>query len=451
VDDRSLADHRPRLRGLALATMAALILVPIAGAAEPPQGWVAATFTALSILLLVPMLGERMPWGWVGVGLALLGIVTPRGQLPAIGPALFVACGLCLVLWLANRQRSSRHVERSRPDPEEQIRAARQSLGFLGERHVAQVLAGTLPDQYVLINGLKLPRGAGDIDHLVVGPTGVFVLETKTMAGRIECDPDGNWKRTRRGRAGIEFPAYIGNPALQVQRNIYGVRECLRTSVPSLFYGTSLWIEGLVVFPHPRAELDTEHSRVAALHLEDAVDYICAYQPRRGLEPSEVDAVVAQLLRQGDERTRPPLMLPQRAQALAEVALVVPLLVVIALGVVALTRIVQAQTAVIVLAHEAARAGALAADPDDAVVRMRHRVNEVADGVGLDSSAVDLQSDVSQYGRSHGLVSAAVDYAVNLSDLPIIGWMPMAHVSARHAEWVDPFRSGVTLVRSSSP
>ena len=43
---------------------------------------------------------------------------------------------------------------------------------------VAGVLARELPDEYVLINGLALPRGAGGIDHLVIGPNGVFLLKS---------------------------------------------------------------------------------------------------------------------------------------------------------------------------------------------------------------------------------------------------------------------------------
>jgi Nuclease-related domain len=43
---------------------------------------------------------------------------------------------------------------------------------------VAQRLAREIPAEYAPINGLKLPRGAGDIDHLVIGPTGVFLVES---------------------------------------------------------------------------------------------------------------------------------------------------------------------------------------------------------------------------------------------------------------------------------
>ena len=200
-------------------------------------------------------------------------------------------------------------------------------MGLSGERHVGQVLARELPQEYVLINGLKLPRGAGDIDHLVVGPSGVFLLETKTMAGRIVCEPDGRWRRTKVGRAGTPYAAYIGDPAAQVQRNIFAVRDCLRTELPGLFRRPPLWIEGLVVFPHPRTELDAEHSRVPAMRLDQATSHICLHVPQRPLQPHEVEEVVDILLVEGQERLRRAVQRVQSAQALVEVALVLPIVV----------------------------------------------------------------------------------------------------------------------------
>ena len=187
------------------------------------------------------------------------------------------------------------------------------------DHNVGQVLARELPAEYVLINGLKLPRGAGDIDHVVVGPTGVFLLKTKTMAGRIVCEPDGTWRRTKVGRAGTPYSAYIGDPAAQVQRNILTVRDCLRKRLPGLFRRTPLWIEGLVVFPHPGTELDAACSRIPAMRVEQTTARICLHVPRRALQPHEVDEVVDALLVEGRERHQPAIAGAQSTQALVEV------------------------------------------------------------------------------------------------------------------------------------
>lgn len=62
--------------------------------------------------------------------------------------------------------------------------------GALGEERVARELA-FLPAPYQVFNGLPPRHRAGvasarrDCDHVVVGPSGVFVVETKNWSGRI--------------------------------------------------------------------------------------------------------------------------------------------------------------------------------------------------------------------------------------------------------------------------
>lgn len=57
--------------------------------------------------------------------------------------------------------------------------------GADGEKKVANELAN-FPDKFYVINGFPTP--SGDIDHIVVGPTGVFVLDTKDWRGVVSAD-----------------------------------------------------------------------------------------------------------------------------------------------------------------------------------------------------------------------------------------------------------------------
>src|SRR5262249_595143 len=61
--------------------------------------------------------------------------------------------------------------------------------GKMGESAVTRALCG-LPDEYVLLNDLMLPDGKGNVDHLVIGPSGLFVIETKNYSGNVKCDRD---------------------------------------------------------------------------------------------------------------------------------------------------------------------------------------------------------------------------------------------------------------------
>jgi nuclease-like protein/TadE-like protein len=386
---------------------------------------------------VVARLGGRIGFTWLLVASGALGLFVPRDELPGIGPPLFVIFGLVLVFWVANRRRRRWTSMRSA----ESARAAQRSFGRAGEDEVRGCLVYGLPEDYVLINGLTLPKAAGDVDHLVVGPSGLFLLETKMMAGHIVCSTDGTWRRTKLGRGGTPYSAYIGDPAAQVQRNIFAVRHCLRRRVPQLVSGTSLWVEGLVVFPHPKTELSTEHSRVPAIHLRDAVAHICQHQPQRVLRPHEVVEVVGALL--SESRTRP-VSRAAAAQALVEFALALPMLLALLFGTVALSRVVQAHSAIVAVAHDVARAGALASSPADARERMQERFDAIVPGLGLDRAALDLASDVSAYARTDGRVTATVRYVVDLGDVPVIGWAPPPTLRAQHQEWIDPFRGGIS-------
>jgi hypothetical protein len=399
-----------------------------------------AALSAASVLSVAAIFGQRIRWGWIALIAACLGVGLPRGSWGIVGPPLFVATLLCAILWFAHRDGRPRRAAREPRTSED--RAAQKLAGLTGEIEVGRRLATELPQDYALINGLQLPRAPGDIDHLVVGPTGVFVLESKTMAGRIVCDTDGAWHRTRVGRNGTEYSAYIGDPAAQVQRNIFVLRRTLRRRLPDFVRRTPFWIEGLVVFPHPQTELQTDGSRVPAVLLGDACPRICTHVPRRRLQPPEVDTVVAALLGEAQQRRGAPAQ--QSAQALVELALVLPLVLLLVFGTVGVSRYVQTSVAVIGVAHEAARAGALASSPTEAIDRIRERTASVAPGLGLDPNTLTLRWDLSRFGSTPGQVEVGIDYPVDFGDLPIAGALFPTIVHAEHVEWIDPFRSGVT-------
>lgn len=56
--------------------------------------------------------------------------------------------------------------------------------GAAGEEETARALA-TLPPAFVVLHDRKIPRSPANIDHIVIGPTGVFVVETKRYSGRL--------------------------------------------------------------------------------------------------------------------------------------------------------------------------------------------------------------------------------------------------------------------------
>jgi len=69
--------------------------------------------------------------------------------------------------------------------------------GASGETTVALALAN-FPDDYRVINDLTTE--SGNLDHVVVGPTGVFLLDTKNWRGVVSADGKGEliWNASRR-------------------------------------------------------------------------------------------------------------------------------------------------------------------------------------------------------------------------------------------------------------
>lgn len=57
--------------------------------------------------------------------------------------------------------------------------------GAKGEEWVAHELA-FLSSDYAVFNGLRLGGGKQNFDHIIVGPAGIFVVETKNWKGSVE-------------------------------------------------------------------------------------------------------------------------------------------------------------------------------------------------------------------------------------------------------------------------
>jgi hypothetical protein len=122
--------------------------------------------------------------------------------------------------------------------------------GLKGQRLLTTVLA-CLDDSYYLINNLKLPGRADDVDHLLVGPNGIFALETKHHRGRIFCH-NGQWYQSKMSRGGhLQPDEPIRDPVQQLKRNVDYLRTCINHTDRTLSKRTGLWIEGAVVFTHP--------------------------------------------------------------------------------------------------------------------------------------------------------------------------------------------------------
>ncbi len=105
------------------------------------------------------------------------------------------------------------------------------NIGKAGESEVSFALS-TLPQEYLVINNLIIPdqetaanrKCTTQIDHVVVSPYGVFVIETKNYSGWIfGSEKSKRWKETFKTTEGI----YFYNPIKQNWGHTYALAELL--------------------------------------------------------------------------------------------------------------------------------------------------------------------------------------------------------------------------------
>jgi Nuclease-related domain len=108
---------------------------------------------------------------------------------------------------------------RFRPSPD----AVVWRRGAAGERRTARLLTVLERHGWSVLHDLAVPRSQANIDHLVIGPGGVFVIDSKQYRGRLQLDPSGRLWHGRypfapdpagsvvRGRPGCPGPARPGH------------------------------------------------------------------------------------------------------------------------------------------------------------------------------------------------------------------------------------------------
>jgi hypothetical protein len=74
-----------------------------------------------------------------------------------------------------------------RPSPD----AIAWRRGAAGERRTARLLGPLERHGWAILHDLAIPRSRANLDHLAIGPGGVFVIDSKQYRGRLPLDPSG--------------------------------------------------------------------------------------------------------------------------------------------------------------------------------------------------------------------------------------------------------------------
>jgi hypothetical protein len=97
--------------------------------------------------------------------------------------------------WLAGLTAAAALAWRLRFRPKTDTLAWRR--GAQGERRTARLLASLERNGYQVFHDLAIPGSAANVDHLVVGPTGVFVIDSKRYRGQLHYSAGRLWHGRR--------------------------------------------------------------------------------------------------------------------------------------------------------------------------------------------------------------------------------------------------------------
>jgi hypothetical protein len=191
----------------------------------------------------------RMRWVlWPLMALGMIGAFLPGTWKWVAG--LF--CGAGLALWLAWKDDAP-------------WRIVKWHVGAEGERRTEKCLERLRRQGWYVAH--DLPNGDGNIDHVAIGPGGVFLLDTKVWGGVVTIDDDGvptvtppdtpdeAWSKP-------ELAGYMRRVAMEYSNDLRKRTHIRR------------WVQPVVVFWSPFDEGVKEAGGVIFVHGDKVVDWL---------------------------------------------------------------------------------------------------------------------------------------------------------------------------------
>lgn len=141
--------------------------------------------------------------------------------------------------------------------------------GLEGENIVLEQL-NTLPKNYFVFHDVKLPEGKGNIDHVVIGLTGLFVIETKNYSGSYRLNGK-RWYYYKDNKY-IELQQ---NPGTQLMRNILDLKWFLEEKN---IIKSKIYVKGIVAFVQNNCSIMQESKNYKVLSPTAIPNYIISHK-----------------------------------------------------------------------------------------------------------------------------------------------------------------------------
>lgn len=148
--------------------------------------------------------------------------------------------------------------------------------GLMGEAAIGYILEG-FPNDFCVIHDLSTPFG--NLDHVVIGPTGAYVIDAKNWKGVVSADGKGelllNGKPTQK------------TECKNLSRRIMSIKEKIK-----VLSSLDPYVQG--VFAFPSAYIDAKWGTTGYVHCikdEQLYDYIVENKRPNKLTNKEIDSI----------------------------------------------------------------------------------------------------------------------------------------------------------------
>lgn len=165
--------------------------------------------------------------------------------------------------------------------------------GLYGEKRAGKLLK-SLPRTYHKRHGVHVVWNGyeSELDYLVVGPTGVFVIEVKNMSGVIRGSEDEqNWTQNKTLKSGKPFVHEFYNPTKQVGTHAKRLGKFLNHE---LQYKEKILVQPMVLFVHDNVQLELHDIRTPVFtEIEPLVHFILNREVK--LKKSQIREILSEI------------------------------------------------------------------------------------------------------------------------------------------------------------
>jgi len=160
--------------------------------------------------------------------------------------------------------------------------------GQEGETKVVEAMIANLDDEWSLYRNISLPgRKKSDLDLILVGPPGVWVLEVKNFDGKYK-NTGEDWEY----RAGNIWKSLKKSPSRQAQKNALALSNFLKAD------GITQYVIPIVVWANEESPLTVENPMVAVWQynrLPEELGNIWQNQPVEETKQKKIESKLSKL------------------------------------------------------------------------------------------------------------------------------------------------------------